>query len=213
MGRGRVTLKRIENKINRQVTFSKRRAGLLKKSHEISVLCDADVAVIVFSTKGKLHEYASNSSMERILERYERYSHAEMQHTSDHVKLNARIELLQKRERNLMGEGLESLSLKEIHSLEQQIDTGLKHIRLKKNQLMLDMISQLQKQIKEEEKKVTQHESEQQTHEMAPSLHMGMLSNRVAFQAGGNGEVEGNPRRRQPATVIPAWMVQHMTNK
>ncbi|CAI0380958.1 unnamed protein product [Linum tenue] len=33
MGRGRVQLKRIENKINRQVTFSKRRAGLLKKAH------------------------------------------------------------------------------------------------------------------------------------------------------------------------------------
>ncbi|RZS23619.1 hypothetical protein BHM03_00056585 [Ensete ventricosum] len=61
MGRGRVQLKRIENKINRQVTFSKRRSGLLKKAHEISVLCDADVAVIVFSTKGKLYEYSTDS--------------------------------------------------------------------------------------------------------------------------------------------------------
>lgn len=54
-------LKRIENKINRQVTFSKRRSGLLKKAHEISVLCDAEVALIVFSTKGKLFEYATDS--------------------------------------------------------------------------------------------------------------------------------------------------------
>lgn len=61
MGRGRVQLKRIENKINRQVTFSKRRSGLLKKAHEISVLCDAEVAVIVFSTKGKLYEYSTDS--------------------------------------------------------------------------------------------------------------------------------------------------------
>jgi hypothetical protein len=61
MGRGKVQLKRIENKINRQVTFSKRRNGLLKKAHEISVLCDAEVAVIVFSPKGKLYEYASDS--------------------------------------------------------------------------------------------------------------------------------------------------------
>lgn len=61
MGRGRVQLKRIENKISRQVTFSKRRTGLLKKAHEISVLCDADVAVIVFSTKGKLFEYSTDS--------------------------------------------------------------------------------------------------------------------------------------------------------
>ncbi|KVI02618.1 Transcription factor, MADS-box [Cynara cardunculus var. scolymus] len=67
MGRGRVQLKRIENKISRQVTFSKRRTGLLKKAHEISVLCDADVALIVFSTKGKLFEYATHS---RLDERY-----------------------------------------------------------------------------------------------------------------------------------------------
>ncbi|KAD0903818.1 hypothetical protein E3N88_43573 [Mikania micrantha] len=63
MGRGRVQLKRIENKISRQVTFSKRRTGLLKKAHEISVLCDADVALIVFSTKGKLFEYSTHSRM------------------------------------------------------------------------------------------------------------------------------------------------------
>ncbi|KAE9605604.1 putative transcription factor MADS-type1 family [Lupinus albus] len=61
MGRGRVQLKRIENNINRQVTFSKRRAGLLKKANEISVLCDAEVALIVFSHKGKLFEYATDS--------------------------------------------------------------------------------------------------------------------------------------------------------
>ena len=61
MGRGRVQLKRIENKINRQVTFSKRRSGLLKKAHEISVLCDAEVGLIVFSTKGKLFEYSTDS--------------------------------------------------------------------------------------------------------------------------------------------------------
>jgi len=59
MGRGRVELKRIENKINRQVTFSKRRNGLLKKAYELSVLCDAEVALIVFSSRGKLYEFGS----------------------------------------------------------------------------------------------------------------------------------------------------------
>lgn len=56
-------MKRIENKISRQVTFSKRRSGLLKKTHEISVLCDADVALIVFSAKGKLYEYSTESRL------------------------------------------------------------------------------------------------------------------------------------------------------
>lgn len=61
MGRGRVELKRIENKINRQVTFAKRRNGLLKKAYELSVLCDAEVAVIIFSNSGKLYEFSSTS--------------------------------------------------------------------------------------------------------------------------------------------------------
>jgi MADS-box transcription factor len=59
MGRGRVELKKIENKINRQVTFSKRRAGLLKKAHELSVLCDAEIALIIFSNRGKLYQFGS----------------------------------------------------------------------------------------------------------------------------------------------------------
>lgn len=61
MGRGRVELKRIENKINRQVTFAKRRNGLLKKAYELSVLCDAEVALIIFSNRGKLYELCSSS--------------------------------------------------------------------------------------------------------------------------------------------------------
>jgi hypothetical protein len=61
MGRGKVQLRRIENNVSRQVTFSKRRSGLLKKAHEIAVLCDADVAVIVFSAKGRLYEYSAHT--------------------------------------------------------------------------------------------------------------------------------------------------------
>ena len=61
MGRGREELKRIENKINRQVTFAKRRNGLLKKAYELSVLCDAEVALIIFSNRGKLYEFCSTS--------------------------------------------------------------------------------------------------------------------------------------------------------
>ncbi|XP_023002154.1 truncated transcription factor CAULIFLOWER A-like [Cucurbita maxima] len=179
MGRGRVQLKRIENKINRQVTFSKRKAGLLKKAHEISVLCDAEVALIVFSHKGKLFEYSSDSSMEKILERYERYSYVGRQQiaatesefsqenwTLEYYRLKSRVELLQRNNSHYMGEDLDSLSVKELQNLEQQIDTALKHVRSRKNQLMHDSISALQrkeraiqeqnallaKQIKEKEK-------------------------------------------------------------
>ncbi|XP_030481490.1 truncated transcription factor CAULIFLOWER A isoform X1 [Cannabis sativa] len=164
MGRGRVELKRIENKINRQVTFSKRRNGLLKKAHEISVLCDAEVAVIVFSHKGKLSEYSTDSCMEKILERYERYSYAERQLVSmdsetqlqimqgnwtvEYSRLTAKIELLQRNRRHYLGEDLDSLTLKDLTGLEQQIDISLKQIRARRNQLMNETISDLQKREK-----------------------------------------------------------------
>nr|POF27209.1 isoform 2 of mads-box protein agl42 [Quercus suber] len=59
MVRGKIQMKRIENATSRQVTFSKRRNGLLKKAYELSVLCDAEVAVIIFSQKGRLYEFSS----------------------------------------------------------------------------------------------------------------------------------------------------------
>lgn len=159
MGRGKVQLRRIENKINRQVTFSKRRGGLLKKAHEISVLCDAEVALIVFSHKGKLFEYSTDSCMDRILEKYERYSFAERQlianepespvnWTLEHSKLKARIELLQRNHRHYIGEDLDSMSVKDLQNLEQQLDGALKNIRSRKNQLLFDSISELQRKEK-----------------------------------------------------------------
>ncbi|XP_010460324.1 PREDICTED: truncated transcription factor CAULIFLOWER A [Camelina sativa] len=199
MGRGRVELKRIENKINRQVTFSKRRAGLLKKAQEISVLCDAEVSLIVFSHKGKLFEYSSESCMEKVLERYERYSYAERQLTApdshinaqtnwsmEHSRLKDKIELLERNQRHYLGEDLESMSLKELQNLEQQLDIALKHIRSRKNQLMYESLnhlhrkekeiqdenSMLTKQIKERENilrtQQNQWEQQNQNHDVPP---------------------------------------------
>ncbi|KAL5725777.1 Agamous-like MADS-box protein ap1 [Ranunculus cassubicifolius] len=158
MGRGRVQLKRIENKISRQVTFSKRRSGLLKKAHEISVLCDADVALIVFSVKGKLFEYSTNDSMETILERYERHSYSskdvvatdpESQEylATDCNKLKSKVEVLQRSQRHLMGEDIGSLGFKELQNLEQQIDTALRRVRSRKDLVLLDENTNLKKQI------------------------------------------------------------------
>ncbi|XP_076895712.1 agamous-like MADS-box protein AGL14 isoform X3 [Bidens hawaiensis] len=75
MGRRKLEMKRIEDKSSRLVTFSKRRSGLVKKARHLSVLCDVDVAVIVFSARGKLYEFASSSanySVGRILSRYQK---------------------------------------------------------------------------------------------------------------------------------------------
>ncbi|KAF2544538.1 hypothetical protein F2Q68_00028904 [Brassica cretica] len=69
MGRGKIAIKRIDNATSRQVTFSKRRNGLLKKAKELAILCDAEVGVIIFSSTGRLYEFSS-SSMKSIIDRY-----------------------------------------------------------------------------------------------------------------------------------------------
>jgi len=60
MTRKRIQIKKIDNISSRQVTFSKRRKGLFKKAQELSTLCDADIALIVFSATSKLFDYASS---------------------------------------------------------------------------------------------------------------------------------------------------------
>ncbi|KAG5067511.1 hypothetical protein JHK86_011242 [Glycine max] len=75
MGRGKIEIKRIENSSNRQVTYSKRKNGILKKAKEISVLCDAQVSLIIFGVSGKMHEYISPSTtLIDVLDRYQRAS-------------------------------------------------------------------------------------------------------------------------------------------
>lgn len=59
MGRGKIVIRRIDNSTSRQVTFSKRRSGLLKKARELSILCDAEVGLIIFSSTEKLYDFAS----------------------------------------------------------------------------------------------------------------------------------------------------------
>nr|AEX92976.1 MADS box protein 1 [Agave tequilana] len=158
MGRGRVELKRIENKINRQVTFAKRRNGLLKKAYELSVLCDAEVALVIFSNRGKLYEFCSSSSMMKTLERYQKCSYGapdnsvqirenQMLQSShqEYLKLKARVEALQRSQRNLLGEDLGPLSSKELEQLERQLDSSLKQIRSTRTQYMLDQLADLQR--------------------------------------------------------------------
>ncbi|OIT22710.1 agamous-like mads-box protein agl15 [Nicotiana attenuata] len=61
MGRKKVEIKRIEDRSSRQATFSKRRSGLMKKANQLSILCDVDIAVVVFSSRGRLFEFSSTN--------------------------------------------------------------------------------------------------------------------------------------------------------
>ena len=56
-----------------QVTFTKRKFGLMKKAYELSILCDCEIALIIFNSGNKLFQYAS-TDMDKILLKYTEYN-------------------------------------------------------------------------------------------------------------------------------------------
>ncbi|GKU89455.1 hypothetical protein SLEP1_g3589 [Rubroshorea leprosula] len=153
MRRGKTVMKRIENAASRLVSFSKRRNGLLKKAFELSVLCDVEVAVIIFSQKGRLYEF-SNSDMQKTIERYHKHtketlSHKpEMEQRMQHLRIETadifkKIEFLEVSKRKLLGQGLGSCSIEELQEIDSQLEQSLKNIRARKAQLFKEQMQQL----------------------------------------------------------------------
>ncbi|GLJ26988.1 hypothetical protein SUGI_0528650 [Cryptomeria japonica] len=141
MGRGKIEIKKIENTTNRQVTFSKRRSGLFKKAKEISILCAADVAVIVFNNTGRLFDFAS-SSMKRILERYRNasggiaWNNEYKQMLSQFRNLREENEELRKELSCVTGEDVETFTPKQLGYLEENLVLAAKKVRERKTEVL-----------------------------------------------------------------------------
>ncbi|KAI5080421.1 hypothetical protein GOP47_0003604, partial [Adiantum capillus-veneris] len=152
MARRKIKIKRIENATTRQVTFSKRRGGLLKKAHDLSVLCDAEVGVIIFSSKGKLFQFA-NPSMQSVMERYmkscghsesaQNYAGCSTHGDGDADRVTQFTEKLKILQSILIGDDLERLSSRDLIRLEQQMHDCLGRIRAKKDELILEQLQEI----------------------------------------------------------------------
>uniref|UniRef100_UPI0037E82F19 myocyte-specific enhancer factor 2A-like n=1 Tax=Semicossyphus pulcher TaxID=241346 RepID=UPI0037E82F19 len=92
MGRKKIQITRIVDERNRQVTFMKRKFGLMKKAYELSVLCDCEIALIIFNSSNKLFQYAS-TDMDKVLLKYTEYNEPHESRTNSDI-----VEALNKKE-------------------------------------------------------------------------------------------------------------------
>ncbi|XP_076943050.1 agamous-like MADS-box protein MADS9 [Bidens hawaiensis] len=135
MGRGKIEIKRIENTSNRQVTYSKRKNGIIKKAKEITVLCDANASVVISGSSGNC---SPKTNLIDMLDTYQRLSgnklwdakHENLQNEIDRIRKendSTQIEL-----RHLKGEDLTSLKYEELIGYEEALENGLTNIRERK---------------------------------------------------------------------------------
>ncbi|XP_041030695.1 myocyte enhancer factor 2aa isoform X2 [Carcharodon carcharias] len=94
MGRKKIQITRIMDERNRQVTFTKRKFGLMKKAYELSVLCDCEIALIIFNSSNKLFQYAS-TDMDKVLLKYTEYNEPHESRTNSDI-----VETLRKKGHN-----------------------------------------------------------------------------------------------------------------
>ncbi|XP_009631750.1 MADS-box protein JOINTLESS isoform X1 [Nicotiana tabacum] len=159
MVKDKIQIKKIDNATARQVTFSKRRRGLFKKAEELSVLCDADVALIIFSSTGKLFDYSS-SSMKEILERHNLLSknlqkleqpslELQLVENSDYARLTKEISQKSHQLRQMRGEELQGLSVEQLQQLERSLEAGLSRVIENKGMQLMEENERLKQQVME----------------------------------------------------------------
>ncbi|PIN10460.1 MADS box transcription factor [Handroanthus impetiginosus] len=155
MARGNIQIKRIENQTNRQVTYSKRRNGLFKKAHELTVLCDAKVSIIMISSTQKLHEYISPSTTtKQVFDQYQKAVGVDLW-SSYYEKMQEHLNRLKEVNRNLrreirqrMGESLNDLGYDQMVNLIEDMDNSLRLIRDRKYKVIGNQIETSKKKLR-----------------------------------------------------------------
>ncbi|KAK7266836.1 hypothetical protein RIF29_19493 [Crotalaria pallida] len=155
MGRGKIEIKRIQNTTTRQVTFSKRRTGLLKKTHELSVLCDAQIGLIIFSSTGKLFQYCTEPlRMQQIIEKWEKEKGIrllEQDHSKQEDLFNDMAMLRQESLRleleiqRYLGQDMTFLQYEDLTKLEEQLENSVAKVRNRKDDLLQQQTENLRR--------------------------------------------------------------------
>lgn len=155
MARGKIQIKRIENDTNRQVTYSKRRNGLFRKAGELTVLCDAKISILMFSSTSKLHEFISPSiSAKQLFDQYQKTVGVDLW-SSQYERMQEHLKKLKEGNRSLrteirqrMGDCLNELCYEQLVGLEQDMDSSLQRIRDRKFKVLGNQIETHRKKLR-----------------------------------------------------------------
>ncbi|XP_065858778.1 agamous-like MADS-box protein TM6 isoform X2 [Euphorbia lathyris] len=139
MGRGKIEMKKIDNATNMQVTFSKRRSGIFKKAEQLSVLCDAQISLIMSSSNNKFYEFVTpTTTHKKIFDRYQKDSGVDLWQPQ-YQKMQEELRNLRDTNNKLgrairqrMGKDLHDMRFDEIFELEQTMISALDHVSKEK---------------------------------------------------------------------------------
>lgn len=91
MGKRRLDkIQKIESKNHRRVTFCKRKKGLLKKSIELSLLCDVDVFVFIYDKNNKSCTHFGSNPKLNMLKIFNDRCNREFFSNRDYVQVGGR---------------------------------------------------------------------------------------------------------------------------
>ncbi|XP_030440897.2 MADS-box transcription factor 23-like isoform X1 [Syzygium oleosum] len=203
MVKGKIAIRKINCSKSRQVTFFKRRTGLIKKAKELSILCDAEIGVIIFSCTGKLYDYAS-TSMDSVIERYNKMKQVNQQQsiTATEIQffkkeadsLMQQLSCVQECNRRLRGEELSKLSLEDLKNLENVLELGLKNVRSRKDQSFMEEMRELKRKV---------DDVEQENVELRKKLRVGSRDHRES-----KGEFSAESSSSKDTSKIGAQAIQ-----
>lgn len=126
---------------------------MIKKAGELSVLCDVELALLIFSPEGKLYQFPCGESLRKILDRYVVHAHEEAavcnsvkeaQQIDDEFmgiwKATSLQEIVQ---RHIEGQNIKHLNMTQLIQLERKLDSILKQTRNRKTQVIDDTVAAL----------------------------------------------------------------------
>nr|ALI16960.1 dormancy-associated MADS-box transcription factor [Pyrus pyrifolia] len=147
----KIKIRRIDYLPARQVTFSKRRRGIFKKAEELSILCESEVAVIIFSQTGKLFDYSSSSTKD-VIARYKLHTggeksdqitlHQLQSEKENTIRLSKELEDKTRKLRQMKGEDLQDLDLYQLNKLEKLVEASVgRVIKTKEKKIMSEIMA------------------------------------------------------------------------